>query len=85
MTNWENRAAVERHSHKPSVVCVRRGTRVPVSTLFENLKDGRTVEQFLEWFLGVDGSKVEGLLERSVYTSRTGRTCRPRASVGLLR
>ena len=29
-----------------------RGTRVLVSTLFENLRDGATIDQFLEWFPG---------------------------------
>ena len=30
-----------------------KGTRVPVQALFANLKGGATVDQFLEWFLGV--------------------------------
>ena len=56
-----------------------RGKRVPVSTLFENLRDGATIEQFLEWFPGVEGWKAEAVLERSVCTAGTGRTCRHRA------
>ena len=47
-----------------------RGTRVPVSTLFENLRDGATIEQFLEWFPGVEGWKAEAVLERSRLHSR---------------
>ena len=39
-----------------------RGTRVPVSALFENLKDGASIKQFLEWFPGVEGWKVEAVL-----------------------
>ena len=54
-----------------------RGKRVPVSTLFENLRDGATIEQFLEWFAGVEGWKAAAVLERSVCTAGTGRTCRP--------
>ena len=34
-----------------------------MSALFENLKDGATVE-FLEWFHGVDGWKVVAVLAR---------------------
>ena len=66
MTNWETCAAVERHPDKLSGVWVFRGTRVPVSTLFENLKDGASIEQFLEWFPGVEGWKVEAVLDHEV-------------------
>ena len=38
--------------NKLSGAWVCRGTRVPVSALFENLKDGATVAQFLDWFTG---------------------------------
>jgi uncharacterized protein (DUF433 family) len=36
---------------------------VPVSALFENLKDGATVEQFLEWFPGVERWQLETVLD----------------------
>ena len=62
MTNWEQCTAVERDPDKVSGAWVFRGTRVPESALFENLKDGATVEQFLEWFPGVDAWKVEAVL-----------------------
>ncbi len=45
-----------------------RGTRVPVAALFENLKDGASIEQFLEWFPGVERSQVESVLEYEVMT-----------------
>lgn len=41
---------------------VFRGTRVPVSALFENVGDGATVNQFLEWFPGVDRNQVDVVL-----------------------
>ena len=63
MTEWQTCPAVERHPDKVSGAWVFRGTRVPVATLFENLKDGASVEQFLEWFPGVDGAAVEAVLE----------------------
>ena len=46
MTNWETCPAIERHPGKLSGTWVFRGTRTPVSALFENLKDGASVEQF---------------------------------------
>ena len=56
MKNWETLEAVERHPDKVSGTWVFRGTRVPVVALFENLRDGATIEQFLEWFPGVQRS-----------------------------
>ena len=40
-----------------------RGTRVPVSTLFENLRDGATIDQFLEWFPGVERHQLLAALD----------------------
>ena len=54
--------AVERDSRRLSGVWVFRGTRVPVRTLFENLEDGATVDDFLEWFPGVTRAQVETVL-----------------------
>ena len=85
MTNWEGCAAVDRHPDKLSGAWVFHGTRVPVSALLENLRDGATIEQFLEWFPGVEGWKAAAVLERSVCTAGTGRTCRHMASDGRLR
>ena len=63
MTNWDTCEAVERNAKKVSGVWVFRGTRVPVSALFENLKDGASTEQFLEWFPGVERWQVEAVLD----------------------
>ena len=43
-----------------------QGTRVPVSALFENLKEGASTTQFLEWFPGVDAWKVEAVLDHEI-------------------
>ena len=66
MTDWSQCAAVERERDKLSGAWVFVGTRVPVSALFENLKDGASVEQFLEWFPGVDSWKVQAVLDHEV-------------------
>ena len=47
MTDWESCKAVERNPGKLGGAWVFQGTRVPVSALFENLRDGATVDQFL--------------------------------------
>ena len=53
MSNWSSCTAVERSPDKLSGAWTFRQTRVPVKALFENLEDGATVDQFLEWFPGV--------------------------------
>jgi uncharacterized protein (DUF433 family) len=50
---------------------VFRGTRVPVKSLFENLEDGATIADFLEWFPGVRREQVVAVLE---YTEQSLRT-----------
>ncbi|MFN8487073.1 MAG: DUF433 domain-containing protein [Caldilineaceae bacterium] len=62
MKRWETLEAVERSPDKVSGAWVFRGTRVPVSALFENLRDGARLEQFLEWFPGVKRTQVEVVL-----------------------
>ena len=63
MKEWSACAEVERHSDRVSGAWVFRGTRVPVRSLFENLEDGATVDEFLEWFPGVQRHQVEAVLE----------------------
>jgi uncharacterized protein (DUF433 family) len=63
MSDWSSCTAVERSSDKVSGAWVFRGTRVPVKALFENLEDGATVDQFLEWFLGVTREQALAVLE----------------------
>ena len=66
MKQWGTINAVERDPNKVSGAWVFRGTRVPVSALFENLRDGATIEQFLEWFPGVDRAQVEAVLDYEI-------------------
>ena len=59
---------LERSEDKVSGTWVFRGTRVPAAALFENLKDGATIGEFLEWFPGVTRSQVEALLDYELAT-----------------
>ncbi|WP_129626243.1 DUF433 domain-containing protein [Candidatus Oscillochloris fontis] len=63
---WRHLAAVESHPDIVSGAWVFRGTRVPVAALFENLRDGATINQFLEWFPGVQRVDVEAVLDYEV-------------------
>ena len=68
MKRWDTLKAVERHPDIVSGAWVFRGTRVPVAALFENLRDGATIDQFLEWFPGVSRAQVEEVLNYEVQT-----------------
>jgi uncharacterized protein (DUF433 family) len=63
MADWSSCTAVERSSEKLSGAWIFRKTRVPVKALFENLEDGATVDQFLEWFPGVTREQALAVLE----------------------
>ncbi len=68
MNQWEKLDAVERNANKVSGVWVFRGTRVPVAALFENLRDGASIDEFLEWFPGVKRTQIEAVLEHELHT-----------------
>ena len=63
MEQWEDCDAVERHPEKLSGAWVFRGIRVPLAALFENLRDGASIDQFLAWFPGVQRAQVGAILE----------------------
>lgn len=63
---WQQLAAVESHPDVVGGAWVFRGTRVPVAALFANVRDGATIDQFLEWFPGVQRADVEAVLDYEV-------------------
>jgi uncharacterized protein (DUF433 family) len=44
---------------------ITRGTRVPVTALFENLADGAQIEEFVSWFPGVTAEQARAVLEHA--------------------
>ena len=72
MLDWNQCPEVERHPDVVSGAWVFKGTRVPAKALFENLEDGASVDDFVEWFPGVSRSQVEAVLafaEKSLTTA----------------
>jgi len=61
--DWKGCSSVERDPERLSGAWVFSGTRVPVRALFENLEDGASVDDFLEWFPGVTRAQIEAVLE----------------------
>ena len=72
--DWNDCDAVERRTDKVSGAWVFKGTRVPVSALFENLESGASLDQFVEWFTGVSRSQAVAVLlhaEQSLMAAET--------------
>ncbi len=74
MRQWETLEAIERAPDTLSGAWVFRNTRVPVAALFENLRDGATIEQFLEWFPGVTRAQVEAVLDYEAQSLHAARS-----------
>jgi len=65
MLDWSSCSAVERDPQRVSGAWVFRGTRIPVSALFENLEEGVQITQFVEWFPGVTIEQVRAVLDHA--------------------
>jgi uncharacterized protein (DUF433 family) len=63
MNTWLNCKSVERDPLNVSGAWLFRGTRVPVSALFENLEDGAQLADFVAWFPGVSFMQARDVLE----------------------
>ena len=63
---WDYCPAVERSPEKVSGAWVFRGTRVPVSALFENLEDGASIDDFISWFPGVTKDQIVTVVEHII-------------------
>ncbi len=63
MIEWSKCPAVERRPGVVGGVWVFRGTRVPLRALFENLRDGASIDDFLACFPGVTREQAVGVLE----------------------
>ena len=60
--DWSQCSAVESVPGRVSGAWVFRGTRMPVSIVFENLEDGMTIEEIMEQFT-VTREQVMAVLE----------------------
>jgi len=76
----EHLTAVERSADTLGGVWRFRNTRVPVLALFENLRDGATVDEFLDWFPGVTREQVLAVLNAEVESLQDPMPMAPQAS-----
>ena len=61
--DWSQCPAVESIPGKVGGAWVLKGTRMPVSVIFENLKAGANLDDIMEWFEGLDRQQVEAVIE----------------------
>jgi len=66
--DWSQCAAVESVPGRMSGAWVFRGTRLPVSAVFENLEDGMTIDEITEQF-PVTREQVQEVLEFAARSS----------------
>lgn len=71
MIDWSQCPAVESVPGKLSGAWVFKGTRVPVRALFENVEGGATIDEFVEWFEGVERAQVVAVLEHTQRSLET--------------
>jgi uncharacterized protein (DUF433 family) len=60
--DWSKCSAVESIPGKVSGAWVFKDTRMPVSTVFENLESGATIDEIMEWF-DVSREQIVAVLE----------------------
>lgn len=65
MIDWPSCPAVEPDPARVSGAWVFRGTRVPVAVVFENLEDGASIQDFVQWFPGVSLAQARVVLEQA--------------------
>jgi uncharacterized protein (DUF433 family) len=61
--DWSQCDAVESVPGKVSGAWVLKGTRMPVSAIFENIAGGASIDDLMEWFDGLDREQVKAVIE----------------------
>ena len=61
--DWSQCPDVESIPGKVSGAWVLKGTRMPVSAIFENLEAGANLDDIMEWFDGLDREQVKAVIE----------------------
>jgi uncharacterized protein (DUF433 family) len=61
--DWSQCSAVESVPGKVSGAWVLKGTRMPVSAIFENLEAGANLDDIMKWYDGLDREQVKAVIE----------------------
>ena len=66
---WGSCVAVERHAERVNGAWVFAGTRVPLSALFENLRDGASVHEFVERFPDASIEQIQAVMTHALQSA----------------
>jgi uncharacterized protein (DUF433 family) len=74
--DWSTCPAVESVPGKLGGAWVFRGTRIPVSAVFENLEDGITIDDIVQMFDGLTREQVVTVLDFAAHSLEAPATAR---------
>lgn len=74
MLDWSQCDAVESVPGKVSGAWVFRGTRIPVTAVFENLEDGMTIDEIAATFEGLTRDHIKAVLDFAAHSLETPAT-----------
>lgn len=66
--DWSQCPAVESIPGKVSGAWVLRGTRMPVSVIFDKLQAGANIDDIMEWSEGLDRDQVKAVIKFAART-----------------
>ena len=61
--------AVESVAGKVSGAWALKGTRMPVSAIFENLEEGANIDDIMQWYEGLERNPVKAVIEFAVMAA----------------
>jgi uncharacterized protein (DUF433 family) len=64
--DWSQCTAVESIPDKVSGAWVLKGTRMPVSVIFEYLEVGANIDDVMQWYEGLDRQQVKAVIEFAI-------------------
>jgi uncharacterized protein (DUF433 family) len=64
--DWSQCPVVESVPGKVSGAWVLKGTRMPVSAIFENIESGASIDDIMQWYEGLDREQIKAVIEFAV-------------------
>ena len=64
--DWSQCPVVESVPGKVSGAWVLKGTRMPVSAIFENIEAGASINDIMQWYEGLDREQIRAVIEFAV-------------------
>ncbi len=69
--DWSQCPVVESVPGKVSGAWVLKGTRMPVSAIFENIEAGASINDIMQWYEGLDREQIRAVIGFAVRSLDT--------------